>query len=181
LIKKFIGPILLAVTLLLLFLFPFTTSFIDKSSEIAIKNPPSSPWFLKDEKSKYALVYFGYVGCTTICIPSLNEIQEVYKSLDEQNLNIPFYFINIDPKQDPELPQLFVSSFDKRFNGIYLNRLQLEILKKEYNLAISEGSIEITHSSNLFLFKQKNNTLLLHKIYITHPYDEEKLIETILN
>lgn len=180
-IKKFTGPFLLVLILLLLFLFPFATSFVDKSSQVNIKNPPPSPWFLKDEKSKYALVYFGYVGCTTICIPSLNEIKELYKSLDKINLYIPFYFVNIDPKQDPELPQLFVESFDKRFNGIYLTRNQLEDLEKQYNLAINEGSIEISHSSNLFLFKQKDKKHLLNKIYITHPYDEEKLIETILN
>lgn len=176
--KNIFGGVIFTVLLLSLFLFPFATSFFDKSlSEISVKDSNYSPWYLSNEKKDYALVYYGYVGCTTICIPSLKEIIDLYKKIDERNLDIPFYFVNIDPTIDPELPNLFVKSFDKRFNGVYLDNEQLKIEEKEFNLLISKGKLEINHSSNLYLFKKTNSRFLLDKIYITHPYDDKALLK----
>lgn len=181
-IKRFLGPIILFTIIVIFFLFPFTATWMNKSlSELTIKNSPQEPWFLKEEKAKYVLVYFGYVGCTTICIPSLNEIQKLYKKIDEKKINLPFYFVNIDPKLPSNLPEHYIKSIDSRFHGIYNDYQQLNKLKQDFNLAIQESKIEISHSSNLYLFKKENEKYKLYKIYITHPYDEELLLKALQN
>ncbi|MGA1932097.1 SCO family protein [Arcobacter sp. YIC-464] len=177
--KKILGLSLLFVSFLAMFSFPFISNFIDKSTQIIVKDSPKQPWFLDDEKEDYALVYFGYVGCSTVCILSLNEITDIYKDIDKQKIDLPFYFVNINPSQSKELVQSFVKSFDKRFNGIYLNQNELENIRKAFNLLIIENKIDITHSSNLYLFKKQKNEYKLHRIYITKPYDKELLLETI--
>ncbi len=180
--KKVFGISILVLTLVLFFSFPFLSNFTNKNlSEISIKESPTQPWFLENEKEKFALVYFGYVGCTTVCIPSLTEIAEIYKKLDEKNLNIPFYFANIDYKIPSNLPDIFAKSFDKRFNGIYNDSSQINKLKQDFNLLINESVLEITHSSNLYLFKRENDSYKLYKIYITHPYDIKLLIKALSN
>jgi protein SCO1/2 len=181
-LKNSLGFIILFILLSLFFLFPFAGNWAAKSlSEITVKNSPSEPWFLKNEKEPYVLVYFGYVGCTMICIPSLEEIANTYKKIDKKKLNIPFYFANIDSDQAKDLPDSFVKSFDKRFKGIYNNYEQINKLKQDFNLIINENRIEISHSSNLYLFKREKKQYKLHKIYITHPYDDKLLLNTILN
>ena len=70
----------------LFFLFPFISNYSNNSfSEISVKNSPPEPWFLKNETAQYVLVYFGYVGCTMICIPSLDEIKDIYKRINEKS------------------------------------------------------------------------------------------------
>lgn len=178
--KRILGPIVLFSLLTMFFLFPFAANFMDKSlSEITVKNSPHEPWFLKNEKEKYVLVYFGYVGCTEICIPSLDEINQLYKKIDEKKIDIPFYFVNIDPRQEKTLPDFFARSYDERYHGIYNTYQQLNKLRADYNLFIQETQIDISHSSNLYLFKKERNQYRLHKIYITHPYDEKLILKAI--
>lgn len=180
--RRFLGPFILFLILGLFFLFPFASSWLDKSlSVIKIKNSPAQPWFLENEKSPYALVYFGYVGCTDICVPSFGDIQKVYEKIKENNLHLPFYFVNIDPKQSPDLIKYFAKSYNKDFKGIYSSYKQLKNLEKNFNLQIQNMDVEIFHSSNLYLFKKYKNKYKLDKIYITHPYDINNILKTISN
>lgn len=181
-IKRFLGPIVLVTIIGMFFLFPFIASWMNKSlSELTIKNSPQQPWFLKEEKAKYVLVYFGYVGCSTVCTVSLNDIKELYKEIDKKEIDLPFYFINVDPKLPSNMPEHFAKSFDSRFHGIYSDIKQLNKLKQDFNLTIQETEIEISHSSNLYLFKKEDEQYKLFKIYITHPYDKELLLKALQN
>ncbi|HLD23131.1 MAG TPA: hypothetical protein VJA83_04250, partial [Sulfuricurvum sp.] len=42
--------------------------------------------FLKGESADVVLVYFGYVGCTRVCTPALNDLAETYREAQRREL-----------------------------------------------------------------------------------------------
>lgn len=136
--------------------------------------------FLKEETAPLVLVYFGYVGCETICIPSLQEIAEIYKSVGSRDVKV--YFINLIELDDKELPKRFAEFFHEDFIGLYLEPKELQkvvqIMNISYTKSITDKN-ELNHSGHLYLLKRENSAYTRKLIYITRPFDQEIVINDI--
>lgn len=174
--KTISGIILLSMMFGLLMLFPLMAGFMGKNTHSVEVNIPSiTPPFLKNEHAQAVFLYFGYVGCTTICIPTLNEIAPMYNRLHAQFPSLSFYFVNLNSEQPSDWAESFAKSFHPDFHGIYTTKTERQKLKKDFDLVVTANNQGIGHTSHLYLMIQKGNHYTLKRIYTTHPYYEHQI------
>lgn len=152
--------------------------------KIVVNRPIDAP-YLQDGTQQLQLVFFGYVGCTKVCTPILQEMSSFYNSESFASLKpyVAFTFVNLMPEVESDQPQTFAESFNRDFRGVYLTQRQLMNIDRDFSLffskSISEAG-EINHSDYLYLVhRDKNGALKLINIYMTHPLRQEMLIEDI--
>lgn len=156
------------------------------ASETANNNPkPIHAPYLNVGQKEYMLVFYGYVGCTHICMPILDTIKALYTS----NNFIPYQhkvdiiFVNLLPKIDKNQPDLFAKSYHPDFYGVYLSEKELSTLDKELQLFFTkskEKSYDIDHSDHLYLIHpEPNGTLKLINIHTTHPLNIQQIIDDL--
>lgn len=136
--------------------------------------------FLKQEDSKIVLLYFGYVGCETICTPSMSEINEIYTQVNSPNIAV--YFVNLLDSQEKSMPDTFAKHFNKKFHGIYLDKLQLQELTNQMRIAYTKSitnEFDINHAGHLYLLVKNDNNYLQKHIYTTRPFNIKTIIKDI--
>ena len=174
--KTIAGVILLFLMLGLLMIFPVIAGFMGKNAHVIEVNMPAvSPPFLKEEQAQAVLLYFGYVGCTTVCIPVLKEMTPMYARLKQQFPSLGFYFVNLNTTQSADWPDSFARSFHPDFHGVYATKTEIEKFERDFSLAVTASDQEMGHSSNLYLMIKENDHYALRRIYTTHPYDENQI------
>lgn len=174
--KTIAGAILLFLMLGLLMIFPLMAGYMGKNTHaIDVNMPAITPPFLKEERAQVVLLYFGYVGCTTVCIPTLNETAPMYERLRHRFPSLEFYFVNLNPTQPQDWPEPFAKSFHPDFHGVYATKTEIDQLERDFNLAVTANDQEMGHSSNLYLMIKESNHYTLRRIYTTHPYDEHQI------
>ena len=173
--------IILMLSTLLITAFP-TFYSNDKAGKI-YKEVDTNFNFLKNEDSQYVLMYFGYVGCTHICIPALSELTKVYEKLDKNKFT--FYFVNLQADIPEKNVDEFAKYFNKSFKGIYLNNREIKeiinILNVKYVPSILDKQ-EIQHSGFLHLLeKKRGNTYQQKFLYTASPFQVEHIIKDLNN
>lgn len=132
--------------------------------------------FLSNEKSEYVLLYFGYVGCTTVCVPSLKELSLIYNKLDQKKFS--FYFVNLLENSEKETVNGFAKFFNNKFKGVYLNKEEInnviETLKVKVLPSIMD-KYEIDHSSFLYVLKRNQKSYKQIFVYTARPFDENMI------
>lgn len=153
--------------------------------KIEVNEHIEAPYLLGGSQ-ELQLVFFGYVGCTKVCTPILQQLSSFYDSAPFASLkpHVGFTFVNLMPEVEPDQPQMFAESFNPAFRGVYLTQRQLMNIDRDFSVffskSISEAG-EINHSDNVYLVhKEKSGKLQLINIYMTHPFKKEMLIEDIL-
>ena len=178
--KHLILPSLLIITLLGIF---FSSTLSPKSSVIELNQQIHSDVF-KNYKSKYLLVFFGYVGCSDVCTPRLQELTPIYKELKySYHLDISTIFINLIPLQDKELPHLFATAFHKDFHGIYLNNDKIREVQSEFHISLSKSLLSDgswDHTSSLFLLQREKDAYHLKRVYLSAPFSQKQIVNDIL-
>ena len=182
--KRLFGYFLIVFSLLVIVMIGFPQIYSSNSSGRIDKEIDVDFKYLKDETSDIVLLYFGYVGCDTICVPSMTEINEIYNKINNKNVKV--YFINLLVNLDQNLPQLFAEHFNKNFKGIYLNKKELLKVTSKLNVVFSKSPVdkyELNHAGYLYIL-QKNNTNNGYKqkyIYTTRPFKQNMIVEDINN
>lgn len=180
--KKFFGYFLIFLSLMMVGIIGLPQIYSSTSSGKIDKNEVIQFDFLKEEKADIVLIYCGYVGCDTICVPSLTELSSMYKSLDHTKIKV--YFLNLLKIIDPDLPNLFATSFDKTFKGIYLNDKQLQRVTKQLNLVYTRSltdKYELNHSGYLYVLVKDKDRYRLKYIYTTRPFNQKLIIKDLNN
>lgn len=178
--RNIIGSVIIIAFIAFLGLFPFLGHLWgDQIHVIRTEISQIEPWFLKEEKSKVVLIYFGYVGCTSICIPTMNQFAPMYQEILRKGEKVPLYFVNLNPNQPKEWVEPFAKSFHPDFKGIWASWDQTYKLEHDFNLAMS-GEEEISHSSNLYLMVREESGYVLRRIYTTHPYPADLILDDIV-
>lgn len=137
---------------------------------------------LQEDDGSIVLMYFGYVGCTTICAPAMYEIDKLYKSVGNNNLKV--YFVNLSDIEDHELPDLYARQFNENFHGMYLDTKVLKNLTSEMNVIFTNSpvdSTEISHTGYLYLLQNHKDNYQLKYIYTTKPFNLKLINEDIKN
>ncbi len=152
---------------------PFISSYFLQDGYVKINKEVKSTLFDKYNE-KNLLLFFGYVGCADICTPRLSELSSIYKNLKQSDIQTKVLFINIIELSDHELPDLFAKSFHEEFDGIYLEKQELEDLKREFDVYSTHAlgnPEEINHTAFLYLLKRVGSKYFLNKIYTNTPFN----------
>ena len=181
--KKLFGYFLILFSLLTILMIGLPQIFSANNSGRIDKEIKIDEKFLINEKANIVLLYFGYVGCDTICVPSLSEINTIYSQVSNKK-NISVYFVNLLTNIDKDLPQLFASHFNKDFKGIYLNSNELKITASNFNVNYSKSltnNYELNHAGYLYLLEKDIITQKYKQkyIYTSRPYATQLIIKDI--
>ncbi len=158
--KKLLASLLILLSLLSIFIISFPNSgSLELNREVEI------PFDIEDE----ALIYFGYVGCSQICTPALEEL----KLID----NIKLYFIDLN-SNPIELIDSFVKYFNPNFIGVSLKSNDLNKMVRDFSVVISQlpnKSGDISHSGFLYFIKKDKNRYFIKNILFTKPFNKNDL------
>ena len=180
--KRLFGYFLIVFSLLVIVLIGFPQIYSSNSSGRIDKEIDVDFKYLKDETSDIVLLYFGYVGCDTICVPSMTEINEIYNKINNKNVKV--YFINLLDNLDQNLPQLFAEHFNENFKGIYLDKKELLKVTSQLNVVFSKSLVdkyELNHAGYLYILQKDdtNNGYKQKYIYTTRPFKQNIIVEDI--
>ena len=135
------------------------------------------PFEIEHEK-KVLLLYMGYVGCQTICMPSLEESAEIFDKLSASS--VAFYFVNIS--KEGVGAEEFAKYFHKDFRGLQLQaketRALMQTLRAYSSDALTPGG-DIYHTGYLYLISNTKGQTRLKAMYYTRPFDAASIISDI--
>lgn len=174
------GIILILLTFSTLFISAIPSIYSNNSAGKIYKEVNTNFNFLKKEKKPYILLYFGYVGCYTVCPPALNEISQIYKNLDKDKFS--FYFVNLQENTPKENVDQFAKVFNENFKGVYLNNKEIIELISKLNVKYLPSvfdKYEIDHSGFLHVLKRDKDLYTQKFIYTTRPFDTEYIIKDL--
>lgn len=128
--------------------------------------------FLKKEEKPIVLLYFGYTGCSNICIMALNQINDLYKIID--NKKVSFYFINLLNNVEKNLTSGYAKSFNKQFKGLDFDKSSLLKITSKLKVNFAPSLLnkeEINHTGFLYLFEKKETKFVQKYVYTNTPFD----------
>jgi protein SCO1/2 len=137
--------------------------------------------FLKKEKSEVVLVYFGYVGCTRVCSPALEDLAEIYREArkrDPQHLPA-VWFVNMTPEMDTSSVQSWAEHFDKGFKSYAPNEDELQGMVETLNLVYTQLGAEAEHMPYAYLIRKTAKGYELVYIYTSSPYNRSLILNDI--
>ncbi|DAB30583.1 MAG TPA: photosynthetic protein synthase I [Sulfurimonas sp. UBA12504] len=176
--------ITLFASFMLLFIFLQNILFITttlKDSKIVVEKEIDAK-FLDAIEEKNIVLFFGYVGCSDICTPLLQELSTLYTQELQDSTTV--VFVNLLPAITSDQPQLFASSFHEKFKGLYLTQKELYDIDREFSLFYTPGLIdanELSHSDSIYLLTKSEGKRVLKSIYTTHPFNTNQLTQDIKN
>lgn len=171
----------------LLVLFPIVQALVftgKTKGKIVVDKTVDAP-YLNHSKNNLFLVYYGYVGCTKVCMPILQNVSQFYESemMAPIKRKVGFVFVNLMSEVSQEQPDAFAKVFHPQFEGVYLTQKELMRIDRDFNLFFSRSlndPTEINHSDYVYLMeREKNGSLRLHAIYMTHPLNYKILAHDI--
>lgn len=169
----------IVIGLLFLLGFPLAAFNDNKQGQATLNDKVVLP-FSVDKKVEVILLYFGYVGCRTICVPSLQEIATIANDFNNSK-KVGFYFINIT-KNGREAND-FASFFHKNIYGLDLSKNDTSKMLADFR-AYSSDSLtvdgEISHTGYLYLLTQnEQQEVRLKYMYYTRPFNEKSIVKDI--
>ena len=179
--KKIIfGILLILITFSMIFIVAIPNIYSNNTAGKVYKEIKTDFHFLENEKKPHVLLYFGYVGCYTVCPPALNEISQIYENLDKNKFSV--YFINLQINTPKENVDQFAKVFNKDFKGIYLDKKQISEIISKLNVKYLPSIVnnnEIDHSGFLHYLEKNNNKFYQKFIYTTKPFDIDYIIKDL--
>lgn len=180
--KKFFGYFVILSSLFIPIFLLFPEFYLGEDAAKITKEKTVDLDFLTKEDADIILLYFGYVGCDTICTPALEQITSLYKTLPKEKVVV--YFVNLLDIIDKELPSLYADSFNSNFKGIYLEKHDILKVMQQLDIVLNQSLLdkyELNHSGFLYLL-QKDGIINKYKqkyIYTTRPYSEDMIRKDI--
>ena len=145
---------------------------------VRIESTKSKIFDNKSLKNKITLVFFGYTSCPDFCPDTLARANNIFKRLD--NSNIQLLFVSIDPKDDLDVIKKYVEYFNKDFIGVSINDKNIKKLVKKTGVyakkVSSTGSIDFyDHTGAIFLINRDSKVMGLY----TPPIKDELIISDL--
>ncbi|MGB3962615.1 MAG: SCO family protein [Sulfurimonas sp.] len=182
--KQLSLTITLLASFMLLFIFLqnilFSATTLEYSRIVVEKEIDTK--FLDAIEEKNIVLFFGYVGCSDICTPLLQELSTFYTQ--ELQASTAVVFVNLLPAITSDQPQLFAATFHEKFKGLYLSKKELYDIDREFSLFYTPGLMdanELSHSDSVYLLTKSGGKRLLKNIYTTHPLNRNQLTQDIKN
>lgn len=142
--------------------------------------------FLTANEKESIILFFGYVGCTEVCTPILNQLKAMYEKNEFRKFHssVDVVFVNLMPDIVPIQAQQFAETFNLNFKGIYLSQRQLVKIERKFRLFFSQNLLnktKLNHTDYIYLLeRQKNGQIILKNIYNTHPFKADTLMKDLI-
>lgn len=137
--------------------------------------------FLEKENSDIVLVYFGYVGCSDVCSPALQDLSQIYAlSKKRKGLLAPsVWFVNMTPHMDAYAVQSWVEHFNGEFKSYAPNPIELGKMVQTLNAVYSQLEARAEHRPYVYLLQKKGKGYELAYIYTSVPYHRTLILKDI--
>jgi len=143
------------------------------------KKIPLAFSFLKDEKARLVLIYFGYVGCTRVCTPALSDLAQIYRLRKIASADHPpaLWFINMTPQMDSAAVQSWAEHFDPDFKSYAPSETELQRIAQTLNLIYTNLGVESEHMPYAYLAQKTDNGYEVVYIYTSSPYNRNVMLK----
>lgn len=185
--KLLSASMIVLVVLVSILIMIIPTFFTKGISRVALNKEVSLPLILNDDKD-VKLLFFGYSGCSDVCTPRLQSLNNFFETLDENmKKKVGVEFLDISVPNDNELPSRFAQFFNPNFKGIFLSSDILREYTKMFNVFFAQSLMDETeydHTANIYILKKTQNKKELRYIYNSYPYDFKQInsdIKGLLN
>lgn len=137
--------------------------------------------FLKNETSKVVLVYFGYVGCTDVCTPALQDLAQVHQLSKKYGFvqEPSIWFINMTPQMDTLSVQSWAEHFDPEFKSYAPNQVELVKMAQTLNMIYTQLGTKAEHRPYAYLLQKTLTGYQLRYIYTSSPYNRALILQDI--
>jgi protein SCO1 len=90
------------------------------AEDFTLPTSTGDPMSLSDFRGKYVAIFFGYTYCPDVCPTTLNDLQQMVKSLGAERADdVQVLMISVDPERDtPEQLATYLDYFDPSFIGM---------------------------------------------------------------
>lgn len=137
-----------------------STEFTDNKGE---------PYDLKEDSAgKYTAVFIGFTNCPDICPTTMADLSQAVGMLDESERGeFQTVFITADPERDdPELLDMWLSSFDPSFVGLTADLEKTDATADELGISVSRpedrsGDYQVDHGGQTLLFDPEGNSRVM--------------------
>jgi protein SCO1/2 len=136
-----------------------------------------------DYKGEPTLLFFGYTHCPDVCPTTLFEMSELLRKLGEK-APVHALFVTVDPERDsPAVMRDYVSSFDKRIEGLSGDPAAIGAMLKAYRVysrkVPGEGAdYSMDHSAVVYLMNK--NMQFVNALNLDDPERAAKEIRALL-
>lgn len=107
---------------------------------------------------RWNLIFIGYTNCPDVCPNTLNQMTQLYNSLDvETQKKFQFILLSVDPERDtPDHLKNYLDYFHEDFIGVSGDKTQIDKTVKAlggvYSLNKEEGEFyTVDHSARIFI------------------------------
>lgn len=175
LLKTFILAIIIVVPILFLIFYSKEHTFIEQNQTL----PEKYNNYFKDG---FTLLYVGYTGCRTICVPRLTEISTIQRVLKDNGIkNLNYLFLDLRDYGE-ETSKDFLKAFEGKFNVLTLNKNNKIGFLKELNFYFTKSlydEYEYEHTSYLYLLHKKRKSVKIVSTIMQYPFANDTTIEFI--
>ncbi|MDA2808652.1 SCO family protein [Nocardiopsis suaedae] len=155
-----------------------STEFTDNKGE---------PYDLKEDSAgKYTAVFMGFTNCPDICPTTMADLSQAKGMLDESTQKeFQTVFITADPERDdPELLDMWLGSFDPSFVGLTTNLEDTDATADELGISVSRpedrsGDYQVDHGGQTLLFDPEGESQVMWS-YGTEPEKVAEDLETVI-
>jgi len=180
------GLVILAIVLLVgMSWIAFNSEKVISQGRIHVHKPVVFPKNTP-ELQKHTLVFFGFVGCTSVCTPRMKEIADIYTGFtqksDKKNLSV--LFINLKSSISTKEADTYAKAFHPAFSGVTFEPKDLlttlRMFQAYYAYSLID-STQIEHTQFLyFVHKDTQNNFYLNNIYTHAPFNVELVINDLI-
>ncbi len=173
--KKIIG-ISLVISLLLMFVFLMFYN-VDYKPNKEVNLP-----FKIDNSKEKLIIFFGYVGCPTICPTSLSIISQATKTIKDNKLQVVFIGLS---DTSTFATNEFANKFNSNFIGLKLKKNEQRDLIENFNVfwspEIKKIKREAAHSPYIYFLIKENNSWILKNVYTQYPPIKNDIVKLTNN
>ncbi len=135
------------------------------TTDFTLTDQHGQPFTLSEQKGKVVLIFFGFSFCPDVCPLTLSKWKQIEKQLGEQNSEVEFVYITVDPERDTqEKLKTHLAVFSDSFIGLTGTPDDLKTAYAGYGIyrevvKVSEGAAGylVNHTSRIFVFDRAGN------------------------
>lgn len=158
---------MIAVPFLVIWFFGSRPASINKIVEVGN--------LLENSSNEVELVFFGFVGCESICPSALTRISEALKMVDAENseLAVGALFAEINYHRVSSMASSYatgISGSGHRLKGVDLSEHEVRELSQVFGLRIINNGrtiSDIQHTDHLFVLRRANENWVLEAVLPT--------------
>lgn len=121
-----------------------------------LTNAHGVPFDTATLKGKVVLLYFGYIRCTDVCVPTLHRLGALMSKLGRLRAHTVVLFVSVDPHDTPARLRHFLDPIDPDFVGLTGTPRAVARVRAQFRVAAERNpkaapSERYAHSDGLYI------------------------------